>query len=141
MPARHLIRILATLAAALPLGLPGAAAEPENNAAAPAQPAWIWGPEATGTYRFVRKFYGPATSDGLVASADDAVTLYLNGEKLGQNAAWNVPLTINLTGRIRDGENELAAVVTNTNGLAGFGCRLDLVAADGTARSIETDET
>ena len=138
MPARHLIRILATLAAALPIGLPGVAAEP---AGAPSQPAWIWGPEATGTYRFVKTFTGPAVNAGIVASADDAVTLFLNGEKLGQTTAWNHPLTVNLTGRIRDGENELVAVATSAAGIAAFACRLDLVATDGTRRTIQTDES
>ena len=138
MQAREFIGFLAT-AAALWLAPPCVAADPAASTHAP--PPWIWGPEATGTYRLVKKFTGPAVNAGIVASADDAVTLYLNGEKLGHTATWNLPLMINLTGRIRDGENELAAVVTNSNGIAGFGCRLDLAAADGTRRTIQSDET
>ncbi|MFM8890256.1 MAG: hypothetical protein ACKOTB_01305, partial [Planctomycetia bacterium] len=139
-----LSRLRATACVALLFGLlvgltlPARAAD---TAAAPVEPAWIWGPEATGNYRLVKRFTGPAATAGIVTSADDAVTLFLNGEKLGQSGEWNKPLRINLTGRIRDGENELVAVVTNTNGGAGFGCRLDLVAADGSARSIASDET
>ena len=111
MQAREFIGFLAT-AAALWLAPPCVAADPAASTHAP--PPWIWGPEATGTYRLVKKFTGPAVNAGIVASADDAVTLYLNGEKLGHTATWNLPLMINLTGRIRDGENELAAVVTNS---------------------------
>ena len=141
MHARIFARIITSFALALTAAFPGVSHAAEDAATTHAPAAWIWGPEATGTYRFVKKFSGPAVNAGLVGSADDAVTLYLNGEKLGQSAAWDQPLRVNLTGRIRDGENELAAVVTNTNGIAGFGCRLDLVAADGTRRTIQTDET
>ncbi len=140
MKARQLVCLLAASAVILGLAPPCVAAE-TTAAVAPVQPAWIWGPEATGSYRFVKTFTGPAVNAGIVTSADDAVTLFLNGEKLGQTTAWNHPLTVNLTGRIRDGENELVAVATSAAGIAAFACRLDLVAADGTRRTIQTDET
>ena len=49
-----------------PLPLPAA------DVPAPAQPAYIWGPEATRGYRLVKRFTGPAGQAGLVASGPAA---------------------------------------------------------------------
>ena len=48
-----------------------------------------------------------------VASCDNEVVLYVNGKKVGQSAAWNKPVSADVTKLLKVGDNVIAAEATN----------------------------
>jgi putative heme-binding domain-containing protein len=100
---------------------------------------WIWGADENGTYRLEKTFPGGAGRARLVATCDNTMTVFLNGRQIAASTAWQRPVTVDLTGDLRAGDNELAVVVANDGGPAGFSCRLEIVGSDGSRRSILSD--
>ena len=119
----------------MPSAASAAEPAPQESAAAP----WIWGPDEDRSYRLAKTFPGGATRALLVATCDNAMELSLNGKKLATSSSWERPVSIDLTPHLRAGDNELAVVVTNAGGPAGFSCRLVLTDADGGARVVQSD--
>ena len=113
-----------------------------DPATAPPRPAvapWIWGPNDNRDYRLTKGFRGGAKAAVLVATCDNRMTLSLNGKQIATSDTWQQPVAIDVTRDVRAGDNELEAVVHNTDGLAGFSCRVVLTDADGTVRIVESD--
>jgi len=126
----------------MPVAKAGAAAAPTTGvtAATSRKPAaWIWGPDADREYRLAKTFSGGAATAILVASCDNRMRLFVNGAEVGSSASWERPVVIDVTKHVRDGDNELAAVVANAGGPAGFSCRLVLADVRGRERVIESD--
>ena len=118
------------------------ASAPHGTAAASATPAlapWIWGPDERREYRLTKSFRGNATAAVLVATCDNRMQLFINGTEVAASDTWEKPLAIDVTRHLRDGDNELVAVVGNAGGLAGFSCRLVLTDPDGGVRVVESD--
>ncbi len=102
---------------------------------------WIWGADENGSYRLKKVFSGRGRQARLVATCDNVMTLFLNGRQIAASANWKQPVAVDVTADLRDGDNELVAVVANQGGPAGFSCRLELVADDGARRTIQSDGT
>ncbi|MFM8892643.1 MAG: heme-binding protein, partial [Planctomycetia bacterium] len=117
---------------------PTAPAE-QQAAQEPAAAAWIWGADDGRSYKLTKIFRGGATRALLVATCDNSMVLSLNGQKLATSGAWERPVSIDVTKNLRAGDNELAAVVANEGGPAGFSCRLVLTDPDGGTRVVQSD--
>ncbi|MFY8221567.1 MAG: hypothetical protein ACOVJ6_06635, partial [Pirellulales bacterium] len=122
---------------AMPLA---SAAQPvANPAGQPALAPWIWGPDERREYRLTKSFRGGAAAAVLVATCDNRMRLFVNGTEVAASDTWEKPLAVDVSKHLRDGDNELAAVVANAGGLAGFSCRLVLTDPDGGVRVVESD--
>ena len=95
----------------------GVASGREGLARGPA-PTWIWGRSDDRKYGLVAEFAGGARSAWIKASADNSVTLTINGQVVGSTESWQEPIEVDVTGgSSRPGPNELVrAEVANDGG-------------------------
>jgi|688.fasta_scaffold09618_7 putative heme-binding domain-containing protein len=120
------------------------ATDPKGGATAAPKPElapWIWGPDEKREYRLTKAFQGGAKTAVLVATCDNAMKLFVNGTQVAASDTWEAPIAIDVTKHLRDGDNELVAVVKNAGSLAGFSCRLVLTDPDGGVRVVESDQS
>jgi putative heme-binding domain-containing protein len=111
-------------------------------------PEWLWlGEDAQpGQVVHFRKSFdlkdARQYSGRLVATADNKVTVYLNGEKVLSGSDWASPVHAGVTSRLREGKNVIAAKVTNTDSTkAGFLAVLELDKAFSQPSRVETNGT
>ena len=102
---------------------------------------WIWGPSDDGEYRLSKSFAGGAKKGIVTATADNRMTLLLNGKEIAKGDSWENPVAVDLTKDLKAGDNELVAIVANEGGPAGFSCRLVLTTADGSEQVITSDSS
>ena len=118
---------------------------------------WIWFPEGNPAQdapvekRYLRKqFEVPAgrkiASASLVVTADDAVSVRVNGGPVGSSADWRNPARFDVAAALKQGRNALAMMVENTRSdvtanPAGFLASLDIRFADGESLRIVSDAT
>ncbi|MFM8436414.1 MAG: heme-binding protein [Planctomycetia bacterium] len=121
--------------------LASAAQASAGEAPKPALAPWIWGPDEKREYRLTKAFQGGAKAAVLVATCDNSMKLFVNGTEVGASDTWEAPVAIDVTKHIGHGDNELAVIVRNAGGLAGFSCRLVLTDPDGGVRVIESDQS
>ena len=101
---------------------------------------WIWGGKDSSEYRLSKTFAGGAKRALITATADNAMTLLLNGKPIATSNDWQRPVTTDVAKLLVAGENELVALVKNESGAAGFACRL--VLGEGPSVTIvESDES
>ena len=125
----------------LPEKQPAGAAAAEVPAVKKGLADWIWGPSDDGEYRLSKSFSGGAKKGIVTATADNRMTLLLNGKEIAKGESWENPVAVDLTKDLKAGDNELVAIVANEGGPAGFSCRIVLTAADGSEQVIATDGT
>lgn len=118
--------------------------EPTKPQAAPAplggpNPSWIWGASPDQKWFLRTSFEGGSRAARLVASADNVLTVWLNGQKLGGTKEWAEPVDLNVQKAIKPGKNELVAEVSNEGSLAGLVLKLALTMPDGTTRYVISD--
>ncbi len=102
--------------------------------ALPAQaqtPQWIWTskPGSPAEQRYFRKTFDSRetiVNATLTASADDNADIYLNGSKIASIEDWAKPVTVDITGKIAQGENVIAARCTGGEKHRGLVVRLTL---------------
>jgi putative heme-binding domain-containing protein len=102
-------------------------------------PTWIWGPNPDGKYVLRKEFPGGSKAARLIATADNRVTVYVNGRKVASSDSWQEPVEVDIQDQIKPGTNELTAEVTNEGGPSGFALKLALVAPDGEKRYVVSD--
>ena len=127
------------------LGVPRALAQTADDAHVP---QWIWtatkpGP-AVKQSAFFRRSFDAARSvkqAEIVALADDRMTLYLNGRKLGDVEGAKNLVRIDVADSIVEGANLLAVEATNAADAAGVLARLEIVFDDGTTNWLTSDAT
>nr|MBA3776531.1 DUF4038 domain-containing protein [Betaproteobacteria bacterium] len=116
---------------------------------------WIWFPEgnpaenAPAEKRHLRKrFEVPAgkkiAGASLAVTADDSVSVRLNGKSLGSSTDWKNPARFDIAATLQAGPNALAMVVENVKSTgsanpAGFLASLDVRFTDGEALRIVSD--
>ena len=126
--------------------------DPETAARLARKSTWFWGPSAAagpppgGEKILLRKDFKPAKavqSAGVIASADNSFTLYLNAQQVLAGGDWSklesTPVTIKA-----EGINRLLLVAENglkEPNAAGAFAALRIVYTDGTDEVIATDET
>ncbi|MBX7105269.1 MAG: c-type cytochrome [Gemmataceae bacterium] len=113
-----------------------------------AKPNWIWLGESAeaGQVVYFRKTFdlrdAKLYSGRLVAAADNAAEIAINGEVVLTNKSWKVPGHAGVSAKLRDGKNVITAKVTNTDGdKAGLLVRLELDKAFTQPVKIESDAT
>jgi len=122
-----------------PAAMPIAGAARQDDAVNRTPAPWIWGPADGRPYLLKKTFAGGGRRAVLVATADNRMRVSLNGQEIAASDNWEQPVTVEVGDRLRDGDNELVAEVTNDGGPAGFSCRLEIVAGDGSRRVVESD--
>lgn len=116
--------------------------KPKSNAFAdgPA-PSWIWGADQDKKYFVKTTFKGAAQFAFLKASCDNAMTVWVNGEKVAMSDNWEVPAEADIKSRLKPGENVIEAEIINADGIAGFCAKIVLLGRDGKDRFIVTDDS
>lgn len=114
------------------------AGAPSAGQAGP-KPQWIWGARDDQNYVLKTTFAGGSQSARLMASADNKLTLYLNGQRIASGDSWESPVEVDVQKYLQPGENLLLADVRNEGGPAGFVLKLALTMPDGTVRHVISD--
>ena len=104
-------------------------------------PVWIWGADQNRSYFLRTTFNGGSSAAQLVASCDNVMTLFLNGEKIGASSEWKDAVSLDIQKRLKPGENTILAEVANQGGIAGFVLKLALTMPDGKIRYLVTDQS
>ncbi|HET6881346.1 MAG TPA: c-type cytochrome [Pirellulales bacterium] len=104
------------------------------------KPSWIWGGSNDRNYVLMTTFMGGSKVARLKASADNKMTLYLNGHRVASSDNWQTPVEVDVQKHLQPGENTLLAEVQNEGGPAGFVLKLSLAMPDGSQRYIVSDE-
>jgi putative heme-binding domain-containing protein len=135
--ARGLLHAISQLLLALLLALAGG---PGRCSAVDG--SWVWFGDMDDQPRYLRRSFdlpAAATSATLTVTADNVYTVFLNGERLGGDAAWESVETYDVAKKLRAGPNVLALEVANRGGQAGAFARLDAVLPGGRRFSAGTD--
>jgi putative heme-binding domain-containing protein len=130
----HAAVVIAAVAALLAI-LPAAPADAVEG-------TWVWfGDSDNAPRRLRRTFDLPSVpqSATLSVTADNVYTVYLNGERLGGDAAWESVDTYDVAKKLRAGRNVLALEAANQGGMAGVFARLDAVLPGGKKFAVGTD--
>ena len=103
--------------------------------------AWIWAtPQAQNGQRshMLRPFEvaGDVARARLVATCDNHMVVYVNGEEVARSDAWESPVAVDVAGALVQGRNVVAVDCRNDGGVAGLALRLDLSYADGRGERV-----
>lgn len=119
-----------------------------STASAAVDPAmkWIWSesPQAKSGARLKKAFDlggGQVKEAVLRVTCDNGAKVYLNGELALTNEDWQRPRKEEVKARLRAGANELLAEATNKGSAAAFVASLTVKMADGSERTILTDDS
>lgn len=104
-------------------------------------PSWIWGADANKKYVVRKSFKGGAQFAFLKATCDNAMTVWINGDKVAASDDWSSPVESDIKGRLKPGENLIEAEITNAGGIAGFCAKIVLLGRDGNNRFVVTDDS
>ncbi len=109
-------------------------------------PHWIWHSKKTIANQLVyfRKVFSvdrAIKSAMLVASCDNHVSLFVNGQHLLQHDHWEFPVREDIVAKLTPGKNVIAARCRNDADAAGFLLRLVIEYKDGSKHEIVTDQS
>ena len=98
-----------------------------------AVPHWIWDAEKPVAHlRYEFEVPAGVSKAVLIASGDDKVQVFVNGERLFASESWSSPKVVNVTKQFSEaGPAVIAARAENAGGAAGFMAQLTLELADG----------
>jgi len=104
-------------------------------------PTWVWGKNQIKT-QFVRTtFNTPANLESarIIATCDDALTLWINGKEVAKSKEWNNPVDVNVLANLaKSGKNVIAIKAENDGGAAGLVAKLVLTSKGGLREIIMT---
>ncbi len=104
-------------------------------------PLWVWGATPTKNYVLRTEFAATGVKAArLKMSADNHVTLFLNGKQVSVSDEWKDGAEADVTSLIKD-KNELVAEVKNDGGVAGFVFKLAMVNDKGDVKYVVSDES
>jgi len=132
------VAVMATLAA-----LAGSFAAQSAVAADPT-PEWIWSSDKPrdnerAFFRRVIELKGKPKSAAFIGSCDNGMTLFVNGESVGESNAWESPLKQDLKKYLVEGKNVIAIRGRNEGGIAALVGKITIEAEDGKKEVIVTD--
>jgi len=112
----------------------------------PGEAEWIWkdgDPEFHASCVAQRRFELPirVRMARLMISCDNVFTARLNGEEIASGSNWSNAVSVDVTGRLRVGANELSIDCKNEGGPAGLLARLEVDDGMGLASALVTDST
>ncbi len=100
---------------------------------------WIWHPDASARCYLRKEFTADAEKGQLIATCDNRMEIYLNGQPLVMSEAWQSPVRREVP--LRKGKNVVLVEAVNTDGPAGFVLKLVMPKSDGTARYLVSDHS
>lgn len=104
-------------------------------------PSWIWGADQNKNYIVRKTFTGPAQFAFLRAACDNAMTVWVNGQKVAAGDSWENPVDADLKALLKPGENLIEAEISNAGGPAAFVAKIALLGRDGKDRFVVTDDS
>jgi len=102
---------------------------------------WIWGDQPDGAYLLRKEVPGGAAAAQLIASCDNILELFINGEKVAQSSEWSRPVRVDATKKLTQEKNVITAKVKNAGGVSAFALKLVLTDADGKVSYIVSDKS
>ena len=126
--------------------------KPDPSRPVPPPPAavWIWNNESAASppgeklaFRARIELPGGIVHAVAVATADNEVTMWVNGTRAGHAADWGKPFAEPIAGALKPGTNEILVVAANADagGPAALKAEVRAVLADGTTTVVATDAT
>ena len=126
--------------------------KPDPTAPTPVPPRakWIWNNQAAASppgeklaFRARINLLDPVTHAVAVATADNEVTMWVNGTRVGHSADWGKPFAEPITGVLEHGGNEILLVAANADagGPAALKAEVRARLADGGVTSIASDDS
>lgn len=116
----------------------------------PPRAKWIWNNQAAAsppgeklTFRARINLLDPVTHAVAVATADNEVTMWVNGTKVGHSADWGKPFAEPITGALKHGSNEILVVAANADagGPAALKAEVRAILAGGGVTWVASDES
>ncbi len=120
---------------------PQATGSKQPDWAAGPVPSWIWGADANKNYVVRKTFQGGSKDAWLIASCDNVMQVFINGQSVASDDSWNSPSEINVQKFMKDGENVVLAEISNQGAIAAFVLKLALSGADGQTRYEVSDDS
>ncbi len=104
-------------------------------------PQWVWGATPTKNYALRTEFAATGVKAArLKVSADNSVTLFLNGKQVAASDEWKDGAEADVSALIKD-KNELVAEVKNDGGQAAFVFKLAMVDEKGDVKYVVSGES
>ena len=125
-------------------------ADPAAPHPAPPRAQWIWNNQAAAsppgerlTFRARINLLDPVTHAVAVATADNEVTMWINGTKVGHSADWGKPFAEPIGGALKRGGNEVLVVAANADagGPAALRAEIRAIVADGGTNWVASDDS
>ncbi|NBV45667.1 MAG: DUF1549 domain-containing protein [Planctomycetia bacterium] len=116
----------------------------------PSRAKWIWNnPSATSppgeklAFRTRIDLLDPVPHAVAVATADNEVTMWVNGTKVGHSADWGKPFAAPITGALKQGSNEILVVAANAaaGGPAALKAEVRAILAGGGVTWVASDDS
>jgi len=127
-----------------PAAAPAAEAKPAGASpfAAGPKPSWIWGADANKKYIVRKEFGGNVKSAILKGTADNLVTIYINGRNAYVGNEWADAPEIDVTGKtVGKAKNIVEAEIANQGGVAAFIFKMVVTKLDGSVEYVVSDGT
>jgi len=77
---------------------------------------WIWGANHNTPYTLMKTFDSTALDGRLIATCDNQMTLFLNGQQIAASTTWENPVEVDVSRHLKAGKNVLSAQVKNAGG-------------------------
>ncbi len=125
-------------------------ADPAEPQSSPPAARWIWNNQAATsppgeklTFRARINLLDPVTHAVAVATADNEVTMWVNGTKVGHSADWGKPFVEPIGGALKRGNNEVVVIAANAEagGPAALKAEIRIRRADGETTWLASDES
>jgi hypothetical protein len=116
----------------------------------PPRAQWIWNNQAAASppgerlaFRARIDLLDPVTHAVAVATADNEVTMWINGTKVGHSADWGKPFAEPISSALKRGGNEVLVVAANADagGPAALKAEIRAMLADGGVTWISSDDS
>jgi hypothetical protein len=119
---------------------PEASSQRDRLLKAGERPQWIWGDNPDTRYLIRKSFNASKVAEAwLTASADNGMSVSVNGKNIGRSDAWEEGMTVNVTSALVEGKNEIVFEAWNTGGVAALVAKLGWIDAQGQVQSVVTD--
>lgn len=102
---------------------------------------WIWGENNNTPYTLTKTFETTAKQGRLIATCDNQMTLFLNGQQIAASTSWENPVEVDVTRHLKPGKNVISAQVKNAGGIAAFCCKLVLRNGEREPSYVISDES
>ena len=115
----------------------------------PPRAKWIWNNQAAASppgerlaFRARINLLDPVTHAVAVSTADNEVTMWVNGTKVGHSADWGKPFVEPITGALKFGSNEILVVAANADagGPAALKAEVRAILAGGGVTWVASDD-